>query len=161
MKPPRHLGVLWWVCLIWTTVALGVILLSFSWNPWWSNSGCSYCVYIEHGVINGNPDLPIPPGTKCEPRRWYGRFDLVRQSWVYTPWLLFPLFNQYGFRVPIHISFVLTTPILIYPLLPAVRRRKRRKLGLCPICEYDLRGNESGICPECGTPTDLPPRSAE
>ncbi len=24
--------------------------------------------------------------------------------------------------------------------------------GHCPICEYDLRGNASGRCPECGTP---------
>jgi hypothetical protein len=23
----------------------------------------------------------------------------------------------------------------------------------CPTCRYDLTGNESGICPECGTPT--------
>jgi hypothetical protein len=23
--------------------------------------------------------------------------------------------------------------------------------GLCPVCEYDLRGNISGRCPECGT----------
>jgi hypothetical protein len=26
----------------------------------------------------------------------------------------------------------------------------------CPRCHYDLRGNTSGICPECGTPTDAP-----
>jgi hypothetical protein len=161
MKSPRHLGVLWWGCLIWTTVAFGGIVLSFFWNPWWSNSDCSYCIHIEHGVFYGYPDMPIPPGTACAPRPSYGRFELVRQSWVYMPWRLSPLFDGDYFRIPIHISFVLTTPILIYPLLPAVKRRKRRKLGLCPICEYDLRGNESGICPECGTPADLPPRTAE
>jgi hypothetical protein len=26
---------------------------------------------------------------------------------------------------------------------------------LCPICEYNLAGNTSGVCPECGTP--VPP----
>ena len=26
----------------------------------------------------------------------------------------------------------------------------RRFLGLCPSCSYDLSGNESGFCPECG-----------
>lgn len=25
-----------------------------------------------------------------------------------------------------------------------------RARGVCPHCEYDLRGNESGVCPECG-----------
>jgi hypothetical protein len=33
-------------------------------------------------------------------------------------------------------------------------RRWRRSRGLCPICEYDLTGNVSGICPECGTRID-------
>ena len=31
------------------------------------------------------------------------------------------------------------------------RRTVRRKKGLCLTCSYDLTGNESGVCPECGT----------
>lgn len=34
--------------------------------------------------------------------------------------------------------------------LPAYRRRKRRQHGLCLVCAYDLTGNVSSICPECG-----------
>ena len=30
------------------------------------------------------------------------------------------------------------------------RRRDRRKAGQCQDCGYDLTGNESGACPECG-----------
>lgn len=30
----------------------------------------------------------------------------------------------------------------------------RRKMGLCEKCGYDLTGNVSGICPECGQQTD-------
>ena len=33
------------------------------------------------------------------------------------------------------------------------RRRKSERLlarGVCPDCRYDLTGNESGVCPECG-----------
>ena len=30
------------------------------------------------------------------------------------------------------------------------RRRKRLARGLCPGCGYDLTGNLSGVCPECG-----------
>jgi hypothetical protein len=38
----------------------------------------------------------------------------------------------------------------------ATRRRRRRRrcrlsLGRCPACGYDLTGNVSGTCPECGT----------
>jgi len=29
-------------------------------------------------------------------------------------------------------------------------RRHRRARGLCIDCGYDLTGNESGVCPECG-----------
>lgn len=32
----------------------------------------------------------------------------------------------------------------------AAARRKRRALGLCPACRYDLRGRPDRVCPECG-----------
>ena len=32
----------------------------------------------------------------------------------------------------------------------ARRRRRRAKPGHCPSCGYDLTGNLSGVCPECG-----------
>jgi len=38
------------------------------------------------------------------------------------------------------------------------RRPKSRATGRCSKCSYDLTGNQSGICPECGTP--LPRQSA-
>jgi hypothetical protein len=37
------------------------------------------------------------------------------------------------------------------------RRRQRVSLGLCLACGYNLTGNVSGTCPECGTAV----RSAE
>ena len=32
-----------------------------------------------------------------------------------------------------------------------LRRWRRRKKGLCIGCGYNLTGNVSGVCPECGT----------
>jgi Flp pilus assembly protein TadB len=32
------------------------------------------------------------------------------------------------------------------------RRADRLKSGRCLACGYSLRGNTSGVCPECGTP---------
>jgi len=33
-----------------------------------------------------------------------------------------------------------------------LRSTDRATLGHCIYCGYDLRGNRSGICPECGEP---------
>ena len=30
----------------------------------------------------------------------------------------------------------------------------KRSENLCRVCDYDLTGNVSGVCPECGTPID-------
>ena len=30
------------------------------------------------------------------------------------------------------------------------KREKRKRLGLCAFCGYDLTGNVNGICSECG-----------
>ncbi len=54
------------------------------------------------------------------------------------------------------IGFPLWVPCLVFAVLPAYavtllrRRRKRRKLGLCLSCGYDLRASKER-CPECGT----------
>jgi hypothetical protein len=37
----------------------------------------------------------------------------------------------------------------IVPIL--VRRRAKSRIGRCRICLYDLTGNVSGVCPECGS----------
>jgi hypothetical protein len=34
--------------------------------------------------------------------------------------------------------------------LDHLRRRWRRRRGRCEQCGYDLTGNKSGVCPECG-----------
>jgi hypothetical protein len=38
-----------------------------------------------------------------------------------------------------------------------LRRERLLSDGLCPECKYNLTGNVSGRCPECGTPVKLEP----
>ena len=45
--------------------------------------------------------------------------------------------------------------LLVYPAIAFIRgpllRWRRRRKGLCLKCGYNLTGNESGKCPECGS----------
>jgi hypothetical protein len=56
----------------------------------------------------------------------------------------------YNLYMPLWTPFVLCSG---YPLIAfirgPVRRRSRRRRGLCVRCGYDLTGNTSGVCPEC------------
>ena len=54
-------------------------------------------------------------------------------------------------------SLMLLTVLAIYPTIALIRgpwrRHRRRKRGLCLKCGYNLAGNVSGVCPECGKST--------
>jgi hypothetical protein len=41
--------------------------------------------------------------------------------------------------------------LLIFAIFYVHRRNRRRRTPGHPICLYDLTGNTSGTCPECGT----------
>lgn len=52
------------------------------------------------------------------------------------------------------ISFPLWFPVIVFRMYPTIIliRRLRRRRGHCLKCDYNLGGNLSGVCPECGTP---------
>ena len=54
-----------------------------------------------------------------------------------------------GILVPLWIPTVLFAAMLGWSFLPLHRRRKRKRLGLCVKCGYDLRASKDR-CPECG-----------
>lgn len=45
---------------------------------------------------------------------------------------------------------LLLAPLVVPPLIRRARTWSRGRLGCCRHCGYDLTGNESGRCPECG-----------
>ena len=56
------------------------------------------------------------------------------------------------------VGFPIWLPLVLFTAYPTLafirgplRRHRRRKRGLCVRCGYDLTGNVSGVCPECGT----------
>ena len=53
--------------------------------------------------------------------------------------------------IPLHLPMVVLSAVALYPMLPFVRRRWRRKRNLCVVCGYNLTGLTEPRCPECGT----------
>ena len=55
-----------------------------------------------------------------------------------------------GFSAP---HWFISLLLLTYPAIALIRgplrRRRRRKRGLCLTCGYNLTGNTSRVCPEC------------
>ncbi len=82
-------------------------------------------------------------------------------GWIHHPRTLFSFasrslgsWRHYWGRAPLLlvVAVFLAYPLWVYITRPYERWRRRCR-GLCVVCAYDLTGNTSGVCPECGTPT--------
>lgn len=56
--------------------------------------------------------------------------------------------------VPLWLLFVALGLMPAYRAIVTRRTRYRLARRRCPTCAYDLTGNASGVCPECGTPVE-------
>jgi hypothetical protein len=104
-----------------------------------------------------------------------GSLMLYREGWRYTHTVAnsFPAWDVYWRGFEIHVAgiwggttvigdiLVVEMPhifvvgvLALLPIISAVMwwRRGGRKSGCCFACGYELTGNVSGVCPECGAP---------
>jgi hypothetical protein len=110
---------------------------------------------------------PLPDSSSVPGRSWgFGRMQLLRGPAPHVagpkpppdipPGVGFPdptvEWGCIAVRAPLWLLFAVS---LCYPILAfvrgPVRRWRRRRRGLCVKCGYNLTGNVSGVCPECGT----------
>ncbi len=155
----------WWTALILSIALFVIIPLSFVWFLGWGIDQGRLFLYIEHGMLNGNNmDVAQALGTAPINAPWYGVVEF-RRGGVYDPWALLPsLWRQPGlwaFKFPLHfpltaLSVVVAVPLVREPFRRRFSKRYRREHGLCAECRYNLTGNESGVCPECGTKIAAP-----
>jgi hypothetical protein len=114
-------------------------------SEWRSPAG----IVIENRGMLGNP-APLGKydydGVRIWPRKSHNatgdmtRFGLS-QDQVYIPLI----------SIPLLLLLLVAPPTALFWWLD------RRRPGLCRECGYNLTGNVSGRCPECGTPTPTPP----
>lgn len=117
-------------------------------NPWQTVSAHHYLLGVETLPCNGSvavdPDGRVP-WTVGGRGAFSAQFSVPVRGWsVAVPsWLLLALLSP-------------LPAVWIGALFARWRQHRRRRLNdrsHCHVCRYNLIGNVSGVCPECGTPT--------
>lgn len=150
----------------WIGVGLSIGLLvlwglSVPFRIGYVSKGDSVCFGVGLGFVGAGRELGYTANT---PGKWY--FSPIPRSWVHTwGWSYIlgfrrPYFERWDYTpnhayrgvqcgIPI---WMLLAPTVVLSVLCFRRAaiRARQSTGNCPDCNYDLRGNVSGVCPECG-----------
>ena len=112
-------------------------------------TGWRWHSYHEYGDEPWENYIPGVAGRKLA----WGDFGYVKGSYLANSASIRGRFRMIvfpGWLPPIVLGLL---PAWWFPRLRRARRARRRlAAGLCVQCAYDLRGNPTGVCPECGTP---------
>ena len=88
---------------------------------------------------------PLLERLNAEQRKTTDELDSMNKT---IPW-------RRNYSVPAAPAVVALAVLPAFHVCVAIRRagdrRRRLRLGRCSRCGYDLSGNVSGVCPECGT----------
>ena len=57
-------------------------------------------------------------------------------------------------NIPHWLALVAVGPLWLWLLFRRLSRARTRREGFCLTCGYNLTGNVSGVCPECGAPIE-------
>jgi len=137
-RVPRRLRVIRWSGAVLCALILALGLVSLRWSIVWEGRCASLAV--RKGSVY------VWLGQFARPNGWS-----IAREWSYRSWwldFLAPRIQSNHAWLPLWIPFVLVGA----PLAVAWgRERARVPPGHCRKCGYDLTGNISGRCPECGT----------
>ncbi|MBN1513182.1 MAG: hypothetical protein JXB13_14295 [Phycisphaerae bacterium] len=146
-RPSRFRRIAKWTGLVLCTlvvVAWGVSLIW--WVTWTSWDGTSS---RDHSLGGGCIEVEVFIGTDTFVRGWQidPTYVLATTSpfgfcWPYVYWEE----TSRDIQIPLWIPFVL----LAVPTALLWWRDRKPPLGHCQHCGYNLTGNLSGVCPECG-----------
>ena len=147
----------------------------------WKSKPASLAVYVGDGVVETRyrtikPGKTIPFGRRGGRAgfAWETRHDInTWDSWMrggrylrvgkYDAKPPDAVFIPASFRYEYRLRIPLWGPFVAFSLIPAATvvtgrliRHRRKRRGVCVKCRYDLTGNVSGVCPECGTKVKQP-----
>ena len=155
-RSPRHSQgrrVLKWMMTITGIMLLIATLVSARWEVRWVNPASTWSLHLAGGNLTVRWAKPAPgswfTNLTGRPRWEVGEND--------HPMRLWPVFRRFANPLVGRVSSIgvpLGIPLLVcvFTIILLMRLDRRRILpGHCQNCGYDLTGNVSGRCPECGT----------
>jgi hypothetical protein len=149
----RKLRVCKWV----GTIGCVLIVMVFVASLWWVATCCLfwrtglYALTIVDGGIAYGADYAAFAGGDGIDTAWVWGLQPRTSQKGPAPSILWRIrfFSDLSFvAIPLWLPFL----ILLIPTLLLWRRDRKPRPGFCRQCDYDLTGNISGRCPECGTP---------
>ena len=141
-----------WVCI----VMMCASLVSVRWGFQWASPAAHHLVGLRGGAVlyfgfRINPPLgPEFYESLIQLPNW-GFSALYRGGYSFYPLPSIEIGHPSTRRTDLTVIIPLWIPILLVGIpMFLLWRRGRIPLGHCSSCGYNLRGNVSGACPECG-----------
>lgn len=153
----RILRVVKWAAAVASLVLIGIAAISFLYLVRF-NFGSTWALQLHAGGISVVPQgwdtcinaPPLPPPPLVESLRM-DIFSVRRE--FRDSWIRLNNWPRFSGNVLIPVWLPLLATVALSSMLWIVDRRQVRS-GFCSTCGYDLTGNVSGRCPECGTVTE-------
>jgi len=135
---------------------------SYVWYVHWATSARE-CTIVSGWVIYSDVAWRRDPGFQCG---WnFDRLSRHFQAWsTYAPSpasgpvRTLGTYLGFGFEAPLWPALLVLFAAIGVPTAILSWRDRRLPPGHCRKCGYNLTGNVSGRCPECGTPATDPPQ---
>lgn len=146
--------VLKWVGTVYCFVIAVTVVASFRWRIEWVNHKDGYLLQSAFGSVAVYWRVGTAPSNDAEPGRWRiaGPWDATwSQLWQW--WLEYGLLPMTAAVPSDRLVRLPLWPLLLFGAIPTVlmwHRDRSIPPGRCKHCGYDLTGNVSGRCPECG-----------
>ncbi len=127
--------------LIGLSISLGVWGMSYTVIGW---SNGRTIISVSSGAFRYVEFVDLPPTMS---KWWWSGIDSFDTGLIPSAGMNR---GMHSLVLPFWIPCVLFAGVLWYCNRPGALRRRRQKRGLCVNCGYDLTGNVTGVCSECG-----------